>query len=160
MGAGSCRRSGIRTEFKLTRGKPMKNSLSHWGVVQIAICTGIVCAAVGFASNLAGVVYAQSCPHTIPFPSLCITTPFPECRNPDGSTAGCNTRSEWDNKSGEFQCMTWPLSYSTCFDSTNSTPCYNVYGCYMKYGFCIKNTDGANQPYSKVVKTWDCCAVE
>ena len=129
----------------------------RWGVAQVAIYAGIVCIAVGFASNLVGVVYAQSCPNQVPLNSLCVTTPFPIC--PVGTTnqTVCAAQSEWDVKSGWFQCVMLPLSGTICFDSFNSDPCYTVYGCHVKYGFCTKNTEGANQPYSKVTKSWDWC---
>jgi len=132
----------------------MKTLLSRLNVAHVAICVGVCCVVLALASNFVGVVYAQSCPHTIPFSSLCIATPFPVCPS---NTTGCTSASEWDVKSGDFQCMTWPMSYSTCFDSVHSAPCYTVYGCHVKVRFCTKNTDGANQPYNKVVKTWDSC---
>ena|GEM_PF-4143788 len=131
-----------------------------WSVAQVAICAGIVCIAVGFAKNVVGVVIAQpGCPHQVPLYSLCVTTPFPVCRdysNPTNTT-GCGTRAEWDVKSEWFQCLGMPDSGQICYDSTKFASCYTVYGCHVRYGFCTRNTDGTSQSYSKVTKTWDWC---
>ena len=140
------------------RRTAMKKFQSRLNVAQAVICAGVCCVVFACISNFVGVVYAQSCPNQVPdYVSLCVTTPFPVC--PNTSTASvCNGASEWDVESGWFQCVNLPLSGTICFDSNNSAPCYTVYGCRIgTSGFCFKNTEGANQPYEKVTKSWDFC---
>jgi hypothetical protein len=126
----------------------------RWNVAQIAICAGVVCVVVGFASNLVGVVYAQSCANlTVRSNSPCLSGSWSACRKvglvcpTDGTT----------NYGGNFQCDQ-PNSGTTCVGTGVVYMCFDRYTCMMSdHGACDQDPYGdAYAEDAETVKQTNC----
>ena len=129
--------------------KTLVESLS---LAQVAICAGIVWVAIGFATNVVGVVYAQCANTTVRANSPCLTQAS-TCTKVYGVCSSQGT----DVHKDKFQCDD-PKSGVTCKGSGKMAPCFDRYSCIMdEQENCVADTDKEIASEDKETKQETAC---